>query len=90
MVEEKYGSFLQTLFLYVLSFLKRKYERKQFGEDPETPLKGQGGAYLPSQRHRCERRGFRFECQEVFDCAGLLRLRGRDKARAFFACVLTK
>ena len=54
-VEEKYGSFLQTLFLYVLSFLKRKYERKQFGEDPETPLKGQGGAYLPSQRHRCER-----------------------------------
>ena len=55
MVEEKYGSFLQTLFLYVLSFLKRKYERKQFGEDPETPLKGQGGAYLPSQRHRCER-----------------------------------
>ena len=38
-VEEKYGSFLQTLFLYVLSFLKRKYERKQFGEDPEDPLK---------------------------------------------------
>ena len=49
------GSFLQTSFVYVLSFLKRKYERKQFGEDPETPLKGQGGAYLPSQRHRCER-----------------------------------
>ena len=44
-----------VVFLYVLSFLKRKYERKQFGEDPETPLKGQGGAYLPSQRHRCER-----------------------------------
>ena len=38
-VKEKYGSFLQTLFLYVLSFLKRKYERKQFGEDPEDPLK---------------------------------------------------
>ena len=33
------GSFLQTSFVYVLSFLKRKYERKQFGEDPEDPLK---------------------------------------------------
>ncbi len=28
-----------VVFLYVLSFLKRKYERKQFGEDPEDPLK---------------------------------------------------
>ena len=28
-----------VVFLYVLSFLKRKYERKQFGEAPEDPLK---------------------------------------------------
>ena len=28
-----------VVFLYVLSFLKRKYERKQFGEGPEDPLK---------------------------------------------------
>ena len=59
---------MQTLFLYVLSFLKRKYERKQFGicwfakqakqasprgaKNPEAPLKVQGGSYLPRRLYQ--------------------------------------
>ena len=46
------GSFPQTPLLYVLSFLKRKYERKQFGKCPETLLKVQGGAILPCQLYQ--------------------------------------
>ena len=47
----QYENFLQTPLLYVLSFLKRKYERKQFeGHIPsKTPLKVQGGTFLPRQ-----------------------------------------
>ncbi|MBD9209375.1 MAG: hypothetical protein EGQ30_08380 [Clostridiales bacterium] len=47
----QYENFLQTPLLYVLSFLKRKYERKQFeGHIPsKTPLKVQGGTFPTRQ-----------------------------------------
>ena len=50
----QYENFLQTPLLYVLSFLKRKYERKQFeGHIPsKTPLKVQGGTFLPRQLYQ--------------------------------------
>ncbi len=65
-------------------FFEKKVRKKAIRTfPPKPPLKVQGGAYLPRQRHRCERWGFRFECQAVFDCAELLCLRRRDKAGDF-------
>ena len=48
------GNSLQTpfLYLYVLSFLKRKYERKQFGRSFRNLPVVQGGAFLPRQLHQ--------------------------------------
>jgi hypothetical protein len=50
----QYENFLQTPLLYVLSFLKRKYERKQFeGHIPsKTPLKVQGGTFPTRQLYQ--------------------------------------
>ena len=46
------GSFPQTPVFYVLSFLKRKYERKQFGRSFQNLPVVQGGAFLPRQLHQ--------------------------------------
>ena len=97
--KEKYGSFLQTLFLYVLSFLKRKYERKQFGicwfakqakqasprgaKNPEAPLKSSRRRLSAPSALPKQRRKCSSNLKMFFDCAGLLCLRGRDKVRAF-------
>ena len=50
----QYENFLQTPLLYVLSFLKRKYERKQFeGHIPsKTPLKVQDGTFPTRQLYQ--------------------------------------
>ena len=50
----QYENFLQIPLLYVLSFLKRKYERKQFeGHIPsKTPLKVQGGTFPTRQLYQ--------------------------------------
>ena len=72
----QYENFLQTPLLYVLSFLKRKYERKQFeGHIPsKTPLKVQGGTFPTRQLYQ-SKGGSAVRILKAFNCAELLYLR---------------
>ena len=74
-------SFLQTLsyYHYVLSFLKRKYERKQFGKCPETLLKVQGGAFQPRRLYQSKGGSIGSNLKKFLVVRSFLCLRGRGE-----------
>ena len=78
---------LQTpFFVYVLSFLKRKYERKQFGRSFRNLPVVQGGAFLPRQLHQ-SKGGSAVRILKCFQLCGAFISVWTGESEGLFSCI---